>query len=203
MRKLLLATNNQGKIREIKSLLADLPFDILTINEVKTPSLLKNIQETGATFSQNASIKAKTCAAATQLLTLADDSGLKIDALGGQPGIQSARFVPGPDATRYSRILKLMKGIPHHKRTARFKAAVAIHNPQTGDTTIFEGKTEGWITTKPRGTYGFGYDPIFYSAELGKTFGEAGLTEKNRVSHRARALRQARAFLCKLSTTTV
>ncbi|OGY18785.1 MAG: non-canonical purine NTP pyrophosphatase, RdgB/HAM1 family [Candidatus Chisholmbacteria bacterium RIFCSPHIGHO2_12_FULL_49_9] len=198
MRKLLLSTRNFGKIREIKSILSGLHFELTTIDEVSGIRPSGVIEETGTTFAENAAIKAETLAKQTDLLTLADDSGLEVDALGGKPGIQSARFVEGPDELRYTRVLELLQGVPPAKRTARFKTAVAVHDPRTGRTYIFEGETEGWITTKPQGTSGFGYDPIFYSSELNKTFGEAELEEKNRVSHRGKALRKVKAFLRKL-----
>lgn len=200
MRKLLLATRNIGKIREIKSILSDLHFQMTTIDEVSGLGPRQEIAETGTTFAKNAAIKAETLAKQTNLLTIADDSGLEVDALGGKPGVKSARFVAGPDAARYTHVLALLKGVPWQNRQARFKTAIAIHDPESGTTTIVEGKTEGRITVEPRGTYGFGYDPIFYSAELGKTFGEAGLDEKNRISHRGKALRKAKAFLLRLAS---
>jgi XTP/dITP diphosphohydrolase len=144
-------------------------------------------------------LKAKAAAEATGRVALADDSGLEVDALGGQPGILSSRFA-GPEATdrdKCMRILELLEGVPDEERTARFKAAVAISTPE-GETVLVEGTCEGRIAREPRGENGFGYDPIFYLPELGKTMAELPSQKKNRISHRARALQSAKKVLRKL-----
>ena len=157
--------------------------------------------ETGTTFAENAELKAKAAAQATGLIALADDSGLEVDALGGQPGILSNRFA-GPEATdqdKCMRILELLDGVPDEERTARFKAAVAIATPQ-GETVLVEGACEGRIAHEPRGDQGFGYDPIFYLPDLGLTMAELPASEKNRISHRAKALQKAKKVLSELAT---
>lgn len=194
MKRLLIATNNRGKMKEIKSILKDVPLKVVRIWDIDAGSGEIDIKETGTTFAQNAAIKAEALGKVTGLLTLADDSGLEIDALGGKPGVRSARFAESNKA-RIEKVLRLLKGVPRAKRSARFKAAVAIYDPETDETKIFEGETAGQITYKPRGNRGFGYDPIFYSTELKKTFGRATLKEKNSLSHRARALAKAKRFL--------
>lgn len=198
-RKLLLATTNLGKIREIKALLEDIPFDIVTVWDIREFPKSIQIEETGQTFTENAKLKAETLGKIGRTLTLAEDSGLEVDVLGGKPGVKSSRFAKGGDPARIAKLLRLMKNVPLSKRTARFKTVVAIHDPLTNKTNIFKGITQGKITTRGLGTSGFGYDPIFYSEELKKTFGQASLREKNRVSHRARALRRAKVFLCRYS----
>jgi XTP/dITP diphosphohydrolase len=195
-KKLLIATNNLGKIKEIKALLKDIPLDIVAIWDIEEIPNDVKIKETGKTFAENAELKAITLGKMAGILALAEDSGLEVDALGGKPGVKSSRFAKG-DQDRIAKLLRLLKGIPLSKRTARFKTAVAIYDPRTGKTKIFEGITKGIITARPFGTGGFGYDPIFYSEKLKKTFGQASLEEKNRVSHRARALRKAKIFLLK------
>lgn len=197
--KLLLATNNQGKIREIKNLLKNIPIRLVTTKDIINIPKNFNIKETGETFAENAKLKASTLGKMTKLLTLADDSGLEVDALYGEPGVRSARFAKGSDQARIKKVLQLLNKIPFEKRTARFKAVVAIYDPKTRKLITFEGQTEGKITTHPQGTRGFGYDPIFLSTELNKAFGRATLREKNRVSHRARALTKAKEFLIKRS----
>lgn len=193
--RLLLATNNKGKVREIKSILDDIPQEIVTIWDIKKIPENLQIEETGETFSENAELKARIVGEISGLLTLAEDSGLEIDALGGEPGVKSARFAKGSDQNRINKVLRLLKTVSSRERSARFKTSVAIYNPQTEETEIFEGETEGMITKSPQGTHGFGYDPIFFSTELNKPFGLATLREKNRVSHRARALEKAKVFL--------
>ena len=128
-------------------------------------------------------------------MTLADDSGLEIDALDGRPGIYSARYTEGTDSDRYNKVLEEMKNIEQKKRTARFTSVVAIYNPKTKNTHTFYGSCEGWIQFEPKGTQGFGYDPIFFSVDLNTSFGEASDQEKNKVSHRGRALQKFKKFL--------
>lgn len=189
---LIIATRNKGKIMEIKEILSDIRFEIKSLNDIE---LDIDVEETGKTFTENAILKAKTIGEKTGLLTLSDDSGLEVDALGGRPGIMSARYCEGTDADRIVKLLKELMGIPKEKRTARFRVVVAIYNPTTKNIQTFEGVSEGYITEKPIGTNGFGYDPIFYNLNLGKTNAQASFEEKNRVSHRARALDKVKEYL--------
>lgn len=193
MYDLVLATRNAKKVEELKTLLADLPIRILSLRDFpeapETP-------ETGTTFAENAELKARAAALATGRPALADDSGLEVDALGGEPGVYSNRFA-GPTATdrdRYMRVLELMDGVPEDKRTARFRAAVAVARPD-GETIVVEGTCEGRIALEPRGEHGFGYDPVFYLPELGKTMAELRPDEKNRISHRGKAMHAAKSIL--------
>lgn len=195
MRQLLLATRNSGKIREIKELLAGIPLELKTVDEI---GIVVDVEEEGKTFLENAISKAKVIGRRSNLLTLAEDSGLEVDALGGRPGIYSARYGEGSDLDRINKLLKELRGIPKEKRTARFKVAVAIYDPKTKKVKTFEGVSEGYITEKPIGSNGFGYDPVFFNLDLGKTNAEAALEEKNRVSHRGRALKKAKIFLLRL-----
>lgn len=191
--KILIATSNQGKVREIRDLVKDLPIVFLSLSNVgEAPEVV----EDGLTFEDNALKKARALAAATGLVTLADDSGLCIDALEGRPGIHSARYAGegASDEEKCARILQEMENIPDASRTARFVCAMALVTPQ-GEEKIFRGSCEGRITREPRGTEGFGYDPIFYFEESGCTFAEMARQSKNQVSHRGRALQAFARFL--------
>lgn len=192
MRILLIASNNTGKIKEIKEILRGIPFEIKSLIDIRFDM---DVEETGKTFAENAILKAKTIGEKTGLLTLADDSGLEVDALGGKPGIYSARYIEGTDLDRINKLLNELKGTPKEKRTARFKAVIALYDPQTKNIQTFEGVSEGCITEKPIGANGFGYDPVFFNVDLGKTNGDVTLEEKNRVSHRARALLKVKNYL--------
>jgi XTP/dITP diphosphohydrolase len=193
MKKLLLATNNKGKLREYRRLLRGIPFEIVTPLDC---GIKAEIAETGATFEENAILKATTVASLSNLLTLADDSGLEVDALGGAPGPLSHRFA-GKNATDPKRIAYLMaklKDAPEKNRTAQFRCVIAIAEPG-GRVEICSGSCRGVIIDKPRGANGFGYDPVFYLPELDKTMAELTLSQKNKISHRARAAEKARAIL--------
>ena len=160
------------------------------------------VDETGGSFEENARLKATVLARESGLLTLADDSGLEVDALGGEPGPLSARYA-GEDATDEDRInylLAKLKDVPEEKRTARFRCVIAIAAPD-GTVELCSGECRGFITTTPRGEYGFGYDPVFYLPELGKTMAELPPEEKNRISHRAKAAEKARVLLMKYHLT--
>jgi len=191
--KLLLATQNRGKAREYRHLLAGIPYKIFTPDEA---GIAAGVEETGATFEENAVLKATTLAAVSGLLTLADDSGLEVDALGGAPGVNSARFAgPGAsDAERISLLLKKLKAVPEGARAARFRCVIAIAAPD-GRVELCSGESRGLITRETRGTHGFGYDPVFYVPELGRTMAELLPREKNKISHRARAAARARELL--------
>ena len=194
--KLLLATNNKGKVAEFRSLLADLPYRLVTLAE---EGIELSVEEVGETLEENARLKAATLAKHSGLVTLADDSGLEVDALGGEPGRLSARYAGenANDKDRVNYLLKKMKVVPREKRTARFKCVIALSTPD-GKVAFCKGKCEGLITFQPKGEQGFGYDPIFFLPELGKTMAELTLEEKNRLSHRARAARQVPQALKKL-----
>jgi XTP/dITP diphosphohydrolase len=188
--KLLLATRNAGKLSELRELLdrAGPGVELLSLAEVPGAPV---VEETGSTFAENAVLKARAIAASSALPTLADDSGLEVDALGGEPGLHSARYagVGASDADRIRLLLARLEGVPPARRTARFRCAAALALPGRLDAPeVREGVCEGRILDGPRGAGGFGYDPVFFAFELGKTFAEAGAEEKNRVSHRARAL---------------
>jgi XTP/dITP diphosphohydrolase len=189
MPKLLLATNNEGKAREYKSLLSGVPFELVTPAEV---GITTEVAEVGKSFEENARLKATTLAAESQLLTLADDSGLEVDALGGEPGTLSARYAGenASDSDRVSYLLAKMQGIPEEKRQARFKCVIAIATPQ-GNVELCTGECDGFIALKPKGNRGFGYDPVFYLPELKKTMAELPPEAKNKISHRGRAAREA------------
>ena len=193
MTVLLVATHNRGKVREYAQLLKDLPVHLTFLDEV---GITQEVPETGSTFEENAVLKARAYARESGLLTLADDSGLEVDALGGAPGVHSARYA-GPNATDADRIHKLLKalaGVPPEQRNARFRCVIAVATPE-GEVITAEGIVEGRITDVPRGTYGFGYDPVFYLPELGKTMAELPPEEKNRLSHRARAAQAIKPHL--------
>jgi XTP/dITP diphosphohydrolase len=193
MRTLLLATSNQHKLEELRAILSDLPFKLLSLKDLQLDML---VEETGATFAENAELKARAYAQASGMLTLADDSGLEIDALGGAPGVRSARYL-GRETTyeeRFHKIVEQLNGLPMDQRTARFRCVIALADP-SGSTRIVEGVIEGVIADAPRGKNGFGYDPIFFVPELGKTLAELAPEQKNRISHRGRAARAARILL--------
>jgi XTP/dITP diphosphohydrolase len=197
MPKLLLATNNPGKAREYKSLLSGVPFELVTPAQV---GITTEVAETGKSFEANAILKATTLAAESQLLTLADDSGLEVNALGGEPGTLSARYAGenASDSDRVNYLLSKMQGVPEDKRQARFKCVIAIATPD-GKVELCSGECEGVIALKPRGNRGFGYDPIFYLPELGKTMAELPPEEKNKISHRGRAAEKAKEVLKRLA----
>ena len=189
MPKLLLATNNKGKVREYKHMLKDLPFELVSPAEV---GINTEVEETGESLEENARLKATTLARESKLLTLADDSGLEVDALGGEPGRLSARYAGegASDEDRVNYLLSRLKDVPEGKRSARFRCVIAIAMPDD-EVELCSGECEGVITLEPRGEKGFGYDPIFYLPELDKTMAELSLEEKNKVSHRGRAAREA------------
>jgi XTP/dITP diphosphohydrolase len=192
--QLVLATNNKDKVREIKKALEGLDIHILTAGDFDD---FPEIEETGATLEENAVLKAEGIFAFTGLPALADDSGLEVDYLNGAPGVYSSRYA-GPGCTyddNNNKLLKEMSGVPKDKRTARFRCVIAVcfgeHDTHTVDATA-----EGFIAeTKSVAKGGFGYDPVFYFPPLKKTFAELSLSQKNAVSHRGRALGQAKELL--------
>jgi XTP/dITP diphosphohydrolase len=199
MVKLLLATNNQGKVREYKSLFSDLPYEVVTLAE---QGITVEVEEAGSSLEENARLKATTIVAQSHLLTLADDSGLEVDALGGEPGPLSHRYAGegASDADRVNYLLSRLKGVPRVERTARFRCVIALALPG-GEVEFCRGECPGIITLEPYGEQGFGYDPIFYLPQLGKTMAELSLEEKNRVSHRGQAARNAYQVLAGLKNS--
>ena len=205
MRKILVATTNPGKLAEIRAMLGG---DIEWVGLAEFPNV-GEIKEDGATFAENARKKALGYAKATGLWTLADDSGLVIDALGGQPGIESARFSGAKDKDRtlldhknMAKVLKLLEGVPREKRTARFVCCMCLASPpderRASPERILietEGMLEGLITDKEIGENGFGYDPIFFVPKLNKTVAQLTTEKKNAISHRGNALRKLKPLL--------
>ena len=191
--KLLLATNNQGKARELKELLRELPFELVLPGEL---GITAEVEETGRSLEENARLKATVLARESRLLALADDSGLEVDALGGEPGPLSARYAGegASDKDRVEYLLAKLKGVPRENRTARFRCVIAIATPE-GKVELCSGECQGLITFGPRGEKGFGYDPVFYFPELDKTMAELPLDVKNKVSHRGEAAREAVKYL--------
>jgi XTP/dITP diphosphohydrolase len=198
-RKLLVATHNQGKLREYRALLADLPLEVTYLD---AEGVAFEVDETGKTCAENAILKARAYAEATGLLTWADDSGLEVDALGGEPGVRSARYgapaVQG-DEGRYRLLLSKLADVPEAARSARFRCVVALAWPE-GRVVTTEGACEGRIGTAPRGQHGFGYDPVFLVADTGyeQTMAELDPAYKNAISHRGRAAQAAREVLARL-----
>ncbi len=193
MRALLLATTNRHKLNEYRAIFSTLPFTLLSLADIQ---LDMDVEETGTTLLENAELKAHTYAQASGLLSLADDSGLEIDALGGAPGVYSARFagVNTPYEERFRLLFERMQGIPQSQRTARFRCVISVAEP-SGYCRSVEGVMEGVIADAARGEHGFGYDPIFLLTELGKTNAELPSEQKNSISHRGRAARKARELL--------
>ncbi|HUU63708.1 MAG TPA: XTP/dITP diphosphatase [Dehalococcoidia bacterium] len=184
-----MATKNPAKVREYSRLLQGIPYEIVTLSE---EGIYQVVDETGKTLEENASLKAKSYACQSNLLTLADDSGLEVDALGGEPGALSARFAGegASDNERIDYLLAKLTGIPWEERTARFRCMIAIASPQ-GEVELCQGECRGIIAFEPKGENGFGYDPIFYLDQLEKTMAELSMDEKNEVSHRGQAVRKA------------
>jgi XTP/dITP diphosphohydrolase len=192
--ELLVATNNAGKVRELASALSGLPLRLRLLNEFAD---VPEAEETGETFAENAALKARHYSAHTRVLTLSDDSGLVVDALGGAPGVYSARYA-GKSATYAERIRKLLEEIEaagDRERSARFVCVIAVAEPSTGELLTFEGRCEGRISREPRGAGGFGYDPIFIPEGHTQTFGELPEDIKRTISHRARAVEAASRHL--------
>ncbi len=193
MTRLLIATNNKGKAVEIRALLQDLPVQMLAPADI---GLDLNVPEEGQSYTENAAVKAVAYARAARMIALADDSGLEVEALAGAPGLHSARYLAKPgatDAERRAYLLQNLRGKPS-PWTARFRSAIAIAMPD-GAVQTTEGTCEGEIISQERGTGGFGYDRLFYFATVGKTMAELSLDEKNQISHRAQAIRNARPIL--------
>lgn len=195
-RNLLIATRNQKKKLELREILSDLDVDLITLDDIPA---MPEVSEDGETFAENAIKKALLAAAASGLTTLADDSGLVVDVLHGQPGIYSARFAgPGcDDKANNLKLLEMMAAVSPEGRTARFICVIAVAAPG-GQVETVEGICEGTIIDTPRGLHGFGYDPLFVPEGYDQTFAELGEAEKNIISHRGRALQQAKPLVRRL-----
>ena len=191
--KLLIATRNPGKAREFERLLGEVPLEMTSLDDV---GCREEAEETGDTFEENAVIKARFYCERTGLVTLADDSGLEVDALGGEPGVMSARY-GGPGYTDEGRVevlLRNLRDVAWEERTGRFRCVIAIVWPE-GDVRTVDGSVEGIIQHEPKGDNGFGYDPVFYLPQLGKTTAELSLKDKNELSHRGKAAKKAAVLL--------
>lgn len=192
--EILIATKNRGKVRELKELLNHLPVRLRDLNEFPNVS---EIEETGKTFAENAELKARGYAAQTGLRTIADDSGLEVEALGGKPGVYSARYAgeSATDAEKIEKLLSELKNFSASERNARFVCAITIAD-ENGETRFSaEGVCDGKIAFKPRGDNGFGYDPVFVPQGFEQTFGELARDIKQEISHRARAMKKIIQYL--------
>ena len=193
MPRLLLATTNKGKATEYRDLLEGLDFELVTLDQA---GISQEADESYNTFEENARHKAAFYAELGGLLTLADDSGLEVDALNGEPGVRSSRYAGDnvTDADRVTFLLNKLKDIPQQKRMARFRCVIAVARPG-GPVETVDGVCDGYISTEPRGDNGFGYDPVFFLPEYGRTIAELPPEVKNRISHRGRAAARARRLL--------
>ncbi len=198
---IVVATSNEGKLAELRALLGDLPIKLLTVSDVLGDKL--TVTEDGETFEANAVLKAKAVCAATRMLALADDSGLEVEALGGRPGVRSARFAHdrATDAENNAALLRaLEEALSDDERKACFRCVLALASPWWGDSVrVAEGRVNGMIARDPRGSGGFGYDPLFLACDAnGRSMAELGEDDKNAISHRARAVRALRPVLVEL-----
>lgn len=199
--ELLIATRNEGKVAEIRPLLAELPLRLRSLKEFPE---IDEVEETGTTFAENAAIKARSYAESTRLWTLSDDSGLEVHALGGTPGVYSARY-GGAGLSYDERIKRLLEELTlsgSEDRRARFVCVIAIASPEGEIVNLSTGTCEGAIAHAPRGTNGFGYDPVFVPDGFEQTFGELSTEIKEKISHRALALEAARLFLLRQFSLT-
>jgi XTP/dITP diphosphohydrolase len=199
---LVVATANPGKLREFRALLAGLPFDLSSLAELKLPSA----DETGASFLENALLKARHAAALSGCAAVADDSGLEVDALGGAPGIYSARYAgaAGGDQANNAKLMSALRGVPRDKRQARYRCALAfVESAHDAAPLAAEADWEGFVLDAPQGTGGFGYDPYFWLPELAKSAAELAPAEKNRLSHRGKAMRALRRQLATRGNLTM
>ena len=193
-KELLVATHNQGKVAEFREMLADLLIGWKSLGDVQVS---EDVEENGASFEANAILKAKSYAAKTGMITLADDSGLQVDALGGDPGIYTARY-GGEDLShqqRYQLLLRNLAAVPWEQRTARFRCVIALANANGDILGTAEGVCEGMIAMEPAGSGGFGYDPVFYLPERAMTMAEVGSAVKHQISHRGQALKAMEPLL--------
>jgi XTP/dITP diphosphohydrolase len=194
MRELLVATRNQKKMPGLLAGLKGVPFKIVSLNDTDIPKDF-SVEEPGNTYEAHAAIKAFTYGKRSGLLTLADDSGIEVDELGGWPGVHSATYMQGTDSDRMHGLLEKMKDIPEGKRGAQYRAVIAIYDPSNDKVRFAEGVTRGRILFAPEGTNDFGYNPVFFSDDLGQSFGVAPFEDQVTVSHRTRALAKAKEIL--------
>ncbi len=203
-RTLLIATGNPGKLREYRGLLKDAPYNLVSLNDA---GITSEVEETGDTFAENAWLKAAGYADMSGLLTLADDSGLEVDALDGEPGVLSARYggdACHTDADRVDLLLRNLEGVPWEKRTARFRCVINLVDPSTISNqqpqllVSVVGSVAGMVQYEPTGDDGFGYDPVVYLPSFGRTVAQLSLEEKNRISHRGNAAARAMVSLEKV-----
>ncbi|MBE7026249.1 MAG: XTP/dITP diphosphatase [Ruminococcaceae bacterium] len=194
--KIVAATNNKGKLKEINAILGGLGYEVVSLNQI---GIEIDVEETGTTFEENALLKARAVAALTNFAVIADDSGLCVDVLGGEPGVYSARYAGegASDDMLIAKLLGNMQGIEREKRGAYFVSVVALVMPDKTEL-VAEGKAYGYITTEPDGEGGFGYDPVFCSDEIGKTYARMSSEEKNSISHRGRALMKMKDMLTQM-----
>ncbi|ARW07767.1 XTP/dITP diphosphatase [Bacillus atrophaeus] len=193
MKEAIIATHNPGKVKEFKDILAPKGYDVKSLADI---GFLEEIEETGHTFEENAVLKAEAVAKAVNKMVIADDSGLSVDNLGGSPGVYSARYAgeQKDDMANINKVLQELKGIEKEQRTARFRCALAVSIPGEETKTV-EGHVEGYIAEEPKGENGFGYDPIFIVKDKDKTMAELTSDEKNKISHRANALKKLSQLL--------
>ncbi|WP_125590619.1 XTP/dITP diphosphatase [Companilactobacillus jidongensis] len=188
MKEIIIATKNPNKAKEFKRIFDESEIELKTLLDFPN---FPDVKETGSTFEENAKLKAHAVMQEFNLPTIADDSGLQVDALFGQPGIYSARYAGDHnDAANNAKLLSELGGMPMEKRTARFVTTLVFSNPKNDDDLIVEGEVKGLIATLPEGDDGFGYDPLFYLPEMDKTMGQMSMDEKNKISHRGRAIRK-------------
>ncbi|BDG80964.1 non-canonical purine NTP pyrophosphatase [Bacillus subtilis] len=193
MKEAIIATHNPGKVKEFKEILEPRGYEVKSLAEI---GFTDEIEETGHTFEENAILKAEAVAKAVNKMVIADDSGLSVDNLGGRPGVYSARYAgeQKDDQANIDKVLSELRGIEKEQRTARFRCALAVSIPGEETKTV-EGHVEGYIAEEPRGEYGFGYDPIFIVKDKDKTMAELTSDEKNKISHRADALKKLSKLL--------
>jgi XTP/dITP diphosphohydrolase len=196
MARVLIATNNAHKLHELGQILAESHCALVSPADL---GIALDVQETGVTYAENAELKARSLAETSGLVTLADDSGLEVAALAGEPGIRSARYAGegAPNAQRIAKLLGNLAGVAWADRGARFVCVIAVCEPG-GPTHLLRGACAGFIAFEPKGSQGFGYDPVFYMPDYGCTMAELDDAQKNLVSHRGRAGKQAAAFLARL-----
>ncbi|PRP56633.1 non-canonical purine NTP pyrophosphatase [Bacillus halotolerans] len=193
MKEAIIATHNPGKVKEFKEIFEPKGYEVKSLAEI---GFTDEIEETGHTFEENAILKAEAVAKAVNKMVIADDSGLSVDNLGGRPGVYSARYAgeQKDDQANIDKVLSELRGIEKEQRTARFRCALAVSIPGEETKTV-EGHVEGYIAEEPRGEYGFGYDPIFIVKDKDKTMAELTSDEKNKISHRADALKKLSKLL--------
>ncbi|MBN2796645.1 MAG: XTP/dITP diphosphatase [Clostridia bacterium] len=193
MNKVVLASNNSHKLKEIQQILKDFDYELISMKEA---GLDLEVEENGLTFEENSLIKAKAVSEALNVITIADDSGLMVEALKGEPGVYSARYAGEPSNTEHNnqKLLRELKDVPKEQRQAKFVSVITMYYPD-GKTIVARGEAHGTIGYAYKGTQGFGYDPLFIDNETQKTFAELTEEEKNAISHRAKALEKLRGLL--------